>query len=755
MDAISSSNFQPVQPDGYVLSSPGREAPKIEITETDPLCDSPLSHTGCDVGLSDWDDLHLHGDGTTAGDYLVEQQQPPSPQHQDPCDARGGARRGEGGPGKCPSPSRSSPRRHSPGPYSPKRQSHHRARHAGSCVASSDQSPAAFRPYERPCSLPLTSAAAEEFICVSYSEPFSSPTITHASEGILSISISCSQAAGVDHDVEMVPNDDEEDADAGNAVPSRGDDAKEQGLGSSCSSTCNRPAAVDDASCVNCGVCHGSVAAANESRARNGELHHVAQLGDAEPQSGNGSSTAFAVCGLRSGDGNFENSMSLSEAESMHGNPSLASVVDDDAEPRGGNPDSRLGPGEAESMEGEEFCPEEVCSSSDSSSSDEDDDDMEDVMLTSQPGIVSSLGSRVPFGDNSTHVTPGGPSSSSPQNHSAVPTNPAADSSRLQHHDSAMISADDVTTFESEACRETAPSAAAAMDAEQSRKSLADGETPQRPQEETMCSSCFLASSVMPSRRASYPTQQTGAYSSLLSPSSLLRASPRRNTCGRVSMTPDDFALPRVVGYPPLHFPHGQGAMLVHCALPSPYDPDLPTPPIVLTPHTSYDDLNVDFSDKVLIAGGAEQPGFNNNNNNRTFSRGGSWEVAEGEGGEARNGGAWGPDISRSRSFPNLHRKGRFQEPHQTWPVLGEAGHQGSNGMDAVDPDKALTGPRRNSWGGEEDRFVGDGVSSTASGSPPGSPSNSRAAVIGRLRSVVERRLSATGPSSQAALDDG
>lgn len=317
-----------------------------------------------------------------------------------------------------------------------------------------------------------------------------------------------------------------------------------------------------------------------------------------------------------------------------------------------------------------------------------------------------------------------------------------------------MIATDSVSTFHgSDACSHITPSAPFALVTGQSPQSSADVEPrgQQRPHE-AACSPCFLTSSVMPSRRASYPTQQTGAGSSLLSPCSLLQTSPRRNTCGRVSKTPDDFSLPRVVGHPPLHFPHGQDAMLVHCALPSPYDPDLPTPPIVLTPHTSYDDLNVDFSDKVLIADGGGQPG----GDARTWGRGGGdaagggggsggGEVEEEEAARQGGGGAWGSDIARSRSFPNLHRGDRFREPHQMWPVLGDSGQQG-------DKDR---GPRRSSWGHEEEGSLGGVAIATASGGPLGSPCNSRAAVMGRLRRVVERRLSATGRASQAPLEDG
>lgn len=745
MDALSSSNFQPLQQDGFVLGSPGRETPKIEITETDPLCHSPLSHpTGCDVGLSEWDDFHLHGDGTGAVDYLVER--PSSPQHQDPCDPRGGgggSRRAEGGGGKCPSPSRSSPRRHSPVPYSPKRQ-HRGPRTSATSVASEElaevspgprgHSPVAFLPGERPCSLPLASAASEEFICVSYSDPFSSPSITRTSEGILAISLSCSREAGMDQDVEMTPND------AGYVAPASGggvDDVQQSGWDFRRSSATGDRAAVDGASLAKAdGLFRATV---DEPAAQNGELHHVGELDDADSLCRK-DSAAFTACAATSGDWNLPRSVTFSESDTPQGSPRLA-LGADSAEPGGGNPDTGQGTVETESMEGDEFCPEGA-SSSDSSS---DDDGMEDLLAMSQPAAVPGPLAFAPLAEDSTAAARAGVCAS-PQ--SAVLTTTAADSSRLQHQDSAMIATDSVSTFhDSDACSHIAPSAPLGVVTEQSPQSSADVEPrgQQRPHE-AACSPCFLASSVMPSRRASYPTQQTGASSSLLSPCSLLQTSPRRNTCGRVSKTPDDFSLPRVVGHPPLHFPHGQDAMLVHCALPSPYDPDLPTPPIVLTPHTSYDDLNVDFSDKMLIADGGGQPG----GVSRTWGRdrgeaAGGGEVEEEEAARQGGGGAWGPDIARSRSFPNLHREDRFREPHQMWPVLGDSGQQDDEGR----------GPRRSSWGHEEEGSLGGVATTTTSGGPPGSPCSLRAAVMGRLRRVVERRLSATGRDSQAPLEDG
>jgi len=93
------------------------------------------------------------------------------------------------------------------------------------------------------------------------------------------------------------------------------------------------------------------------------------------------------------------------------------------------------------------------------------------------------------------------------------------------------------------------------------------------------------------------------------------------------------------------------------------------------------------------------------------------------------------------REIPDV----RTEVQQQMWPVLGDSGQQDDEGR----------GPRRSSWGHEEEGSLGGVATTTTSGGPPGSPCSLRAAVMGRLRRVVERRLSATGRASQAPLEDG
>ncbi|KAL8604694.1 hypothetical protein ACOMHN_017653 [Nucella lapillus] len=714
MDALSSKTFQPIQPDGYVLSSLGKEAPKIEITETDSLCQDPLSAAGCDVPLCEWDDLHHHGDNGVPGD---------SSDHR-----RGSlSRRGEGGPGKCPSPSRNSPRRHSPVPYSPKRQN--RTRSSASSAASEEfpditlsprrHSPVPGSPQtERPSSLSLASGPTEEFICVSYTDPFSSPTITHTSEAILAISINCSHDGSSDQDVDMVPQDSTSDH-SGSGV-----DGADVSSASPSNSSVTRTSVSD--SLLQQEGFRGSSRGKNgfESQAENG--HDVTDM-SVECGVKNPSPMESA----KSGGGDYQ--VAVASGSGVLACDSGREVAESD--PSSGIRESGDCVRAVEFMEGEDdFLVDEV-TDSDSSS----DDEMIDFVSPPHETCVNYSPCR--------HV------SDFRNNNPGTQCSSFTKCSQHQTYESPH------GLCESESYTQTnASNASTSLDSsktENMQTAVADSDRNQSSADHSAARSLPKELSQPPctvpgswaARRASFPDHHLTSCSSK-------EVSPRRSLSHHVSMTPVDFALCCVVGSPPLTFPHCQHAVLVHCSLPSPYDPDLPTPPIVLTPHTSYEDLNLDPVKPDTQLAQEAKPGVR--------------VIHKGSVGKPNDGSFQSPSISRSRSFPKLNQtEGQFQEPDQAWPVLGADGGQCGDSDDMSDSEehprtKRQCDNRRSSDGdcvsgevSDMGELCGGGATTTTSVSLPGSPSNSRQAVIGRLRRVVERRLSGTSDTMEEALHGG
>ena len=256
-------------------------------------------------------------------------------------------------------------------------------------------------------------------------------------------------------------------------------------------------------------------------------------------------------------------------------------------------------------------------------------------------------------------------------------------------------------------------------------------------------SSCLLPLDLSPPSPSSlsFPFQEYGD----LWPPPLETSLVRTNIQHVRGKTPEDFALCRLVGHPPLHLNHGCDVVLVHRALPSPYDPHLPTPPIVLTPFTSYGTLthphhddSDDEDDDLLIVEGPESPP---DLNTEVFSSAGGDELTADADFVGR------ADIFRSRSCPNLGDLNlRLQAHYQTCAVPGPCGR---------DP-HTFTQLRRADESAECSGTYGMHVSCRAvkATSVPGSPE--RAHVIGRLRSVLKRR-SASGSldTLTSALHEG
>ncbi|KAL8596658.1 hypothetical protein ACOMHN_032600 [Nucella lapillus] len=760
------------------------DTPKIEVTEISPASESDFYPEVHEPDSDQWPEL-FHAGGDFLEQSLGQLQDNAVDSRADLCSPqrRSFSRRCERGPGKSPSPSRHSPRRHSPVPYSPKRQ--HRA--ASPAVSLDEYYDVMLSP-TRHSPVPhlvdgsrAQSLTSDEFTCISYSDPFSSPVFHHP-QSVLGASTERGCQMDSSQPVEMGSND----------ISSMDVVADVSQNTSWLDAACLSP----------------------EDRCLEDALVLLEEGGFQDTPGTDGQDSDLFLYEVDEQQSLDKKWRSLTHTDSGHflaaSCPDPAPFYDPDLTGQSASEKMCLTTVETNSSNYKTEISEQtgkvplmadkvcVVDAVDAGADSSSEDEMEDEMVTVQNGAVGidgvsqpcvmtdfsaaiDLGQASAFQSSDSTTSPTLPNMASadvtsslwgteaasmrvftetgertsPQDGVAganpVPFTYLSKDSGFQYFPPQQctveeLSLDDPLWYSLEE-KKTIPAldsqgAKAKQTFAMESKSALEAEEEQS-KESTDLSILKHFSNEYNSSQDVFPddimnfslcTQHSPDRPPSVSASIVLEDSPE-TTYHHVTKTPEDFTLPRLVGSPPLQFPHCHNVLLIHNALSNPYNPDLPTPPIVLTSHDTLGGTSPSpfaFEESIPFYSPPTM-----------YNYGPAWSTGDCY---SRS------DISMTSSCPNLHQMDnhQFRNPHPAWspPQRFWDNGMGAQTMSAQTDQEGRYGirysvqnpgphPMTSSPG-----YQADPVSCFRM--PTASPcsSFSRAAVKDRLRKMVERRIS-------------